>query len=88
MIDPRRADPPQGPLNVLPKAGARVSAPKGGEFSLAEVNVQERETLEGALWRFKRNVQQGNISNEIKRLSFHLRESHERSAGAQPEAKN
>jgi hypothetical protein len=67
MIDTRRLEPPKGPLNVVLNAGTCASPPKGGEFSVAEVNVQDGETLEGALRRFKRKVQQEDIIKEIKR---------------------
>jgi len=40
---------------------------------LAEVTVQEGETLESALRRFKRKVQQEDIIKEIKRHSFYLK---------------
>jgi small subunit ribosomal protein S21 len=40
---------------------------------LAEVYVQEGETLESALRRFKRKVQQEDIIKEIKRHSFYLK---------------
>ena len=45
-----------------------------GEVSfLAEVTVQDGETLESALRRFKRKVQQEDIIKEIKRHSFYLK---------------
>jgi len=40
---------------------------------LAEVHVQDGETLESALRRFKRNVQTEDIIKEIKRHSFYLK---------------
>ncbi len=40
---------------------------------MAEVVVQESETLESALRRFKRKVQQEDIIKEIKRHSFYLK---------------
>jgi len=40
---------------------------------LAEVVIQEGETLEGALRRFKRKVQQEDIIKEIKRHSYYLK---------------
>lgn len=40
---------------------------------MAEVHVQDGETVEGALRRFKRKVQQEDIIKEIKRHSFHLK---------------
>jgi small subunit ribosomal protein S21 len=47
--------------------------PEGGEFLLAEVHIQDGETLESALRRFKRKVQQEDIIKEIKRHSFYLK---------------
>ena len=45
----------------------------GGVSSLAEVRVQEGESLENALRRFKRKVQQEDIIKEVKRHSFYLK---------------
>ncbi len=45
---------------------------------MAEVNVQEGETLESALRRFKRKVQQEDIIKEIKRHSFYLKPGEKR----------
>jgi len=42
-------------------------------FLLAEVHIQDGETVESALRRFKRKVQQDDIIREIKRHSFHLK---------------
>jgi len=40
---------------------------------LAEVKVQEGETLENALRRFKRKVLQEDIIREVKRHAFYLK---------------
>jgi small subunit ribosomal protein S21 len=40
---------------------------------LAEIQIQEGETLESALRRFKRKVLQEDIIKEIKRHSFYLK---------------
>jgi small subunit ribosomal protein S21 len=40
---------------------------------LAEVSVQDGETVESALRRFKRKVQQEDIIKEIKRHSYYLK---------------
>ena len=40
---------------------------------MAEVVLQDGETLESALRRFKRKVQQEDIIKEIKRHSFYLK---------------
>lgn len=45
---------------------------------LAEVTVQEGETLESALRRFKRKVQQEDIVKEIRRHSFYLKPGEKR----------
>jgi small subunit ribosomal protein S21 len=42
-------------------------------WKLAEVKLQEGETLESALRRFKRKVQQEDIIKEVKRHSFYLK---------------
>ena len=49
-------------------------AGNGGEvMRLAEVRLQEGESLENALRRFKRKVQQEDIIKEVKRHSFYLK---------------
>jgi small subunit ribosomal protein S21 len=45
----------------------------GGVSGLAEVRIQEGESLENALRRFKRKVQQEDIIKEVKRHSFYLK---------------
>ncbi len=40
---------------------------------MAEVRVQEGESLENALRRFKRKVQQEDIIKEVKKHSFYLK---------------
>ncbi len=40
---------------------------------MAEVSIQNGETVESALRRFKRKVQQEDIIKEIKRHSFYLK---------------
>ncbi|MDE2665076.1 MAG: 30S ribosomal protein S21 [Acidobacteriota bacterium] len=40
---------------------------------MAEVRVQEGESLENALRRFKRKVQTEDIIKEVKRHSFYLK---------------
>jgi small subunit ribosomal protein S21 len=49
-----------------------------GVNGLAEVTVQDGETLESALRRFKRKVQQEDIIKEIKRHSFYLKPGEKR----------
>ena len=45
---------------------------------MAEVRLQEGESLENALRRFKRKVQQEDIIKEVKRHSFHLKPGEKR----------
>lgn len=45
---------------------------------MAEVIVQDGETVESALRRFKRKVQQEDIIKEIKRHSFYLKPGEKR----------
>ncbi len=40
---------------------------------MAEVNIQDGESMDSALRRFKRKVQQEEIIREIKRHSFYLK---------------
>jgi small subunit ribosomal protein S21 len=44
-----------------------------GVMSLAEVRLQEGESLENALRRFKRKVMTEDIIREIKRHSYYLK---------------
>lgn len=45
---------------------------------MAEVRVQEGESLESALRRFKRKVQQEDIVKEIKKHSYYLKPGEKR----------
>jgi small subunit ribosomal protein S21 len=58
---------------VVSGAARCAAQKKAGESSLAEVHIQDGETLESALRRFKRKVQQEDIIKEIKRHSFYLK---------------
>jgi small subunit ribosomal protein S21 len=49
----------------------------GGD-KLAEVRLQEGESLENALRRFKRKVQTEDIIKEVKRHSFYLKPGEKR----------
>ena len=40
---------------------------------MAEVHIQSGESIDGALRRFKRKVQQEDIIKEVKRHSFYLK---------------
>ena len=50
----------------------------GGLFRMAEVRLQEGETLENALRRFKRKVLQEDIIKEVKRHAFYLKPGQKR----------
>ena len=45
----------------------------GGVFELAEVRIQDGESIENVLRRFKRKVQQEDIIKEVKKHSFYLK---------------
>jgi small subunit ribosomal protein S21 len=45
----------------------------GGCIELAEVRIQDGESIENALRRFKRKVQQEDIIKEVKKHSFYLK---------------
>ena len=45
----------------------------GGCVELAEVRIQDGESIENALRRFKRKVQQEDIIKEVKKHSFYLK---------------
>ena len=51
-----------------------------GVTRVAEVKVRERESIESALRRFKREVQQQNIIKDIKKHSFYLKPGDKRRA--------
>ena len=51
-----------------------------GVFGLAEIKIQEGESIESALRRFKRKVQQEDIIKDIKEHSFYLKPGDKRRA--------
>ena len=48
--------------------------------SLAEVRIQEGESIDSALRRFKRKVQQEDIIKDIKRHAYYLKPGDKRRA--------
>ena len=50
-----------------------IIVPDWGCVHVAEVRVQEGESIENALRRFKRKVQQEDIIKEVKKHSFYLK---------------
>ena len=53
---------------------------EGVSSSVAEVKVQDGESIESALRRFKRKVQQEDIIKDIKKHSFYLKPGDKRRA--------
>jgi|SRR5581483_804628 len=49
-----------------------------GVINLAEIRLQEGESLENALRRFKRKVQTEDIIRDVKRHSFYLKPGEKR----------
>lgn len=47
---------------------------------MAEIRIQEGESIEGALRRFKRKVQQEDIIKDIKKHSYYLKPGDKRRA--------
>ena len=74
------------PCYTLPRRPGRSFDEGGGDSaeevtgSLAEVKVQESESIESALRRFKRKVQQEDIIKDIKKHSFYLKPGDKRRA--------
>ena len=65
-----------GPLDLFTEACNNYAVQIGqvwGCSFLAEVRLQEGESLENALRRFKRKVQQEDIIKEVKRHSYYLK---------------
>jgi small subunit ribosomal protein S21 len=53
---------------------------KGVDDILAEIKIQEGESIENALRRFKRKVQQEDIIKDIKKHSFYMKPGDKRRA--------
>jgi small subunit ribosomal protein S21 len=69
--------------SALPKLRSEGKSTQAGEgvlFSVAEVKIQEGESIESALRRFKRKVQQEDIIKDIKKHSFYLKPGDKRRA--------
>ena len=70
----------RGSIESLRRAAFANPNRIGGEFNVAEVIIQESESLENALRRFKRKVQQEDIIKEIKKHSFYMKPGEKRRA--------
>jgi small subunit ribosomal protein S21 len=65
-------------MNIV---GSRLLAlGEGVSSSVAEVKVQDGESIESALRRFKRKVQQEDIIKDIKKHAFYLKPGDKRRA--------
>jgi small subunit ribosomal protein S21 len=61
------------------RTGLKTSG-KGGVAPVADVKIQDGESIESALRRFKRKVQQEDIIKDIKKHSFYLKPGDKRRA--------
>ena len=60
--------------------GGSLTAQGRWQSGLAEVKVQDGESIEGALRRFKRKVQQEDIIKDIKKHAYYLKPADTRRA--------
>jgi small subunit ribosomal protein S21 len=67
------------PVRFNPDKEANTAG-EGVDERVAEVKVQEGESIESALRRFKRKVQQEDIIKDIKKHSFYLKPGDKRRA--------
>jgi small subunit ribosomal protein S21 len=58
----------------------QIGVCEGGVQVLAEIKVQDGESIENALRRFKRKVQQEDIIKDIKKHSFYMKPGDRRRA--------
>ena len=65
---------------MLGHHGGEPQGRLGGVQGVAEVKIQEGESIESALRRFKRKVQQEDIIKDIKKHSFYLKPGDNRRA--------
>ena len=67
--------------STLPERPRRhPGSTEGVKSNVAEVRVQENESIESALRRFKRKVQQEDIIKDIKKHTFYLKPGDKRRA--------
>ena len=64
----------------VPEVREAIPIERGGDLQMAEVKIQEGESIESALRRFKRKVQQEDIIKDIKKHSFYLKPGDKRRA--------
>jgi small subunit ribosomal protein S21 len=63
----------RSPERATKRVGSGIFRTGREVMSLAEVRLQEGESIENALRRFKRKVQTEDIIKEVKRHSFYLK---------------
>ena len=78
--DVEQSVPQLPPRRECVTISVRLLCPGRGVIVMAEVVVQDGETLESALRRFKRKVQQEDIIKDIKRHSYYLKPGEKRRA--------
>ena len=67
-------------MGVSHVSSERISGGKGVATDLAEVKLQDGESIESALRRFKRKVQQEDIIKDMKKHSYYLKPGDKRRA--------
>ena len=67
-------------MGVSNVSNERISGSKGVATDLAEVKLQDGESIESALRRFKRKVQQEDIIKDMKKHSYYLKPGDKRRA--------
>jgi small subunit ribosomal protein S21 len=67
-------------LGILTSYSPEIQVYSRGLIEVAEVKIQEGESIESALRRFKRKVQQEDIIKDIKKHSFYLKPGDKRRA--------
>ena len=72
--------PSQGTAGRSNSDNSGKSPLEGVYHRVAEVKIQEGESIESALRRFKRKVQQEDIIKDIKKHSFYLKPGDKRRA--------
>src|ERR1041384_7077277 len=72
--------PAQGGRGREDTRQTRANPLEGVFYRVAEVKIQEGESIESALRRFKRKVQQEDIIKDIKKHSFYLKPGDKRRA--------
>ena len=70
----------RGQGHIIEDRRGSLTAQGRWQSGLAEVKVQDGESIEGALRRFKRKVQQEDIIKDIKKHAYYLKPADKRRA--------